>query len=1018
MAGPVLRHIRCLAAARDRAASDADLLHRFRHEHDQAAFEAIVRRHGKLVFGVCRHVLGHTEDAEDAFQATFLTLARRAGSVRNPGALSAWLHGVAHHTALHARRDAARRRARERQIRPVPPVQSPGELSLCEIQALLDAEVQRLPEPYRTVFVVCVLESRGTAEAAAQLGWKTGTVSGRLTRARQMLLRGLARLGVTLSAALTAAALEPHTARAAVPHALTAAAARMAAVVDRGTGLTSARVLDLAQGVGRSTVAVRLGAVLTLALTTALVAAGLGTTFCVSAGAEPAAERPADKAGKARPANAADELKDVPRTIKKEPVYKTKNPRYCLLVFGPEAKDRVWLVHDGDTLYVDRNGNGDLTEPDKKVIGTLAEPLATDKAYYIFNVDELPVGGRAHKYLTVVASKLARSHNSVESRVNARAALAADPNARAYTVSIELDWPWMKGKGVGGRVNQWAGPADVDGALLFGDKPADAPVIHFGGPLKVTFEAEPPKLKLGWKNTAILVVGAPGRGPGTLAMLAYDGTIPDAAVPVVDAVFPPARAGEPSVQCRYELKERCCGVNLYGTVELPESAGPGMATVTLSLPSWKGQDVVATTHSLPVLRRNDKMESLSPRFIRSLLHPERRAQMPLARFSPDSKRLLTAGYSLTGGGGTVQFWDVAAGKELYRIQPPGTRDLVMQADLPADWSALYVPFEKQTVTEFEEKGKRDWQVDYEAAVLVYDPATGKPRPSVKLLPGHGFSQSTVSPDGRKLITVDKPSRRGNNEQRWSTVLRDTATGTSKVFHADATTPAFSPDSRHIVLNCTDTNPATAVLRLFDAAGNDPVVLAAEKNVFFSRTRFSPGGRLLAAQQHARSPQGTTPRCVIRVWDLTTRKEVKQFPSGAEAPFSDFTFSPDGRQLAATDQGAAVRVWDVGTEKLILQKTFSDKLSSHHVVFAPDGKRLAVEAAPRVRVEQYMDLSPDPQDFEQLRVYLFDLADPSAGPEVVMCPPGLAGALAWSPDGKTLAVGGSGAVHLFDMTRPK
>src|SRR5262249_26166374 len=133
----------------------------------------------------------------------------------------------------------------------------------------------------------------------------------------------------------------------------------------------------------------------------------------------------------AAPAARADALKDLERTIKKEPAYKSKNPKYGLLVFGPGSRDRVWLGHDGGTLYVDRNGNGDLTEPDKKVVGKVNADGRDADAYCVFNVDELRVGDRVHKHMEVFASLLTRSHNSVENRANARAALAADPKARA-----------------------------------------------------------------------------------------------------------------------------------------------------------------------------------------------------------------------------------------------------------------------------------------------------------------------------------------------------------------------------------------------------------------------------------------------------------------------------------------------------------------------------------------------------------------------------------------------------------
>jgi hypothetical protein len=243
--------------------------------------------------------------------------------------------------------------------------------------------------------------------------------------------------------------------------------------------------------------------------------------------------------------------------ILKEPAYRTRAPRYCLLQFGPGAKDRVWLVHDGDTLYVDRNGNGDLTEPDEKVAAKAHKPRDGGEPGYEFEAGDLRLGGRVHKGLSVWATPATRYGEDLCALPNLKAALDADPKARVYGVSLDVDWPGLKGLGVGERVSQSAGVQDGGGALLFAAKQAEAPAVHFGGPLQVTFYAARPTLKLGRSGDVVLVVGTPGRGPGTFAMLAYEGTIPDEANPRVEIVFPAAKEGTPAVRELYELKQRC-----------------------------------------------------------------------------------------------------------------------------------------------------------------------------------------------------------------------------------------------------------------------------------------------------------------------------------------------------------------------------------------------------------------------------------------------------------------------------
>jgi RNA polymerase sigma factor (sigma-70 family) len=212
--------------------ADGQLLARFVAARDEAAFAALVRRHGPMVLGVCRRVLRHEQDAEDAFQATFLVLARKAASVVKRESLGCWLYQVAYHTALQARAASARRRARETPMRDVPhPEVAPAEAD--DWRPLLDRELCRLPEKYRAAVILCDLEGQSRREAARQLGVPEGTVSSRLAAAHKRLARQLARYGLAPAGGV-AAALSGGPAPARVPAALVWSTARAAALVAAG----------------------------------------------------------------------------------------------------------------------------------------------------------------------------------------------------------------------------------------------------------------------------------------------------------------------------------------------------------------------------------------------------------------------------------------------------------------------------------------------------------------------------------------------------------------------------------------------------------------------------------------------------------------------------------------------------------------------------------------------------------------------------------------------------------------
>ena len=193
--------------------SDGQLVERALAGQDGTAFEAIVRRHGAMVYRVCWRVLQHPQDAEDAFQAVFLVLAQKLRSFRKDGSLASWLHGVAHRVALKAKTRSALRRRHE-SLAPLKDSVQPEDLTWKDLQAVLDAQLGRLRETWRLPLILCYLEGRTQDEAAAQLGWSKSKLRRHLEKGRNALGRRLTRCGVTMPAALSAILLSDCLARA------------------------------------------------------------------------------------------------------------------------------------------------------------------------------------------------------------------------------------------------------------------------------------------------------------------------------------------------------------------------------------------------------------------------------------------------------------------------------------------------------------------------------------------------------------------------------------------------------------------------------------------------------------------------------------------------------------------------------------------------------------------------------------------------------------------------------------
>jgi RNA polymerase sigma factor (sigma-70 family) len=339
----VLHHLRRAALRGETAGlTDGQLLERYLARRDEASFEALVQRHGPMVLGVCRRILGNEADAEDAFQAAFLVLVRKAAAVMPRDLVGNWLYGVASNTARKARSLAARRLAREREIgamaRPAASAEVGGPL-----HEWLDAELQALPDRYRVPIVLCELEGKTRKQTARLLGWAEGTVASRLSRGRTLLAQRLRRRGLGLSAAALGGALANEVV-AGVPVPLVNSTVKAAALFAAGsaaTGVISAPVVILTEGVLKTMLLSKLKFAVTMVVVLGATGVGLVSYQASATGQVPALP------GGSAPAAPAQPAERSPNPALPVLIRALKTPDPALRAAAAEALGKVGKKGDG-----------------------------------------------------------------------------------------------------------------------------------------------------------------------------------------------------------------------------------------------------------------------------------------------------------------------------------------------------------------------------------------------------------------------------------------------------------------------------------------------------------------------------------------------------------------------------------------------------------------------------------------------------------------------------------------------
>jgi RNA polymerase sigma factor (sigma-70 family) len=333
----LVQHIRKSLLLRD---ADGQLLDRYVQSRDEAAFEALVRRHGPMVLGVCRRILENEQEAEDAFQATFMVLVKKATSVVPSNMVGNFLHGVARQTAVRARSAATRRQVHERQVENLPETPARSDEPSDDLREILDREVARLPGQFRAAVVSCDLEGRGHKEAALHLGWPVGTLASRLSRGRTMLAKRLARQGVEPSGVGLAAELSRG-----VPASLMSSTVKAGILYGAGQVTVHTTVVALTKGVLKAMSMNKLKTVVGTMLMAVVIVLGGGLAYRHAAAGQPTvqSESPvaliSETGKKGQPAIA--------------PSKKERKDRLEIVADG--KKVRVWLTGDNEEFLAVAN---------------------------------------------------------------------------------------------------------------------------------------------------------------------------------------------------------------------------------------------------------------------------------------------------------------------------------------------------------------------------------------------------------------------------------------------------------------------------------------------------------------------------------------------------------------------------------------------------------------------------------------------------------------------------------------
>ncbi len=415
------------------------------------------------------------------------------------------------------------------------------------------------------------------------------------------------------------------------------------------------------------------------------------------------------------------------------------------------------------------------------------------------------------------------------------------------------------------------------------------------------------------------------------------------------------------------------------------------------------------TADVVVSKLTTRPEPVSERLVRSIPHPDRSACLPIVSFAPDG-RLVVAGYP----SGVVQVLDPTTGRERRTIETPrGYRGLFDYMQMSKDGRLVFVGLGDSKFEPVHEGEKKSYFRRYSGEIRVYDLGSGAQGEPLKVEPRRGVLSIAVSPDGTKLATMEYSSGSAADFDKLRAIyLWDLATRQAVKLRDGYGDPRFSPDGRTLFVTVDDYQKNSGVMYAYSVAAGKEIGKLVSDAGPMGPFSFSPDGKLAALPML----DTTTKQPVVRLYD-----PVRLAPAGTlgaagleeNSGFRQVIFSPDGKRIAAAS-GSIVYVWEVESRKLRRSWPLDTTGRVWHMAFAPESQRLAASTwlvPPELKGAR--DEVTTPEDFPQPKVFLIDLNIDK--PHVLVCPHGWWGKPAFSPDGKLLAVGGAGAVHVFDVS---